>query len=338
MAHASPETSRQIQQRIDALDTAGIGAWPLRVCKEELNALPLHGNQVYLWAVRPDGEVLCIDHEAFGRPAEPERGALTLYAALWQGARTYPELRALLPPAPEGARECEACGGTGRGDRHTPPLPGCLRCDGLGWYAPAPLPVEGWMERIDRGDQATIIRETEPREWLYAGRIAGHYVCRAGDEHQAAPATPESRRELEERLRGWATGHPHTITWTANPTDVPDPWESAGHRLFFEGRTAEAGGYEAEFQRLADGTVRWTETMLNDWDPAGWMPSTDTERVLADADARHVFLREMSLAAHASPFPEIRPRDLTGAPPRGSAAGRDDSDAEVRRYGTYGST
>ncbi|HET7460318.1 MAG TPA: hypothetical protein VFJ82_03685 [Longimicrobium sp.] len=309
MTHVSPEISRQIQQRIDALETDGIGRWPLRVCKEELNALPLHGNQVYLWAVRPDGEVLCVDHEAFGHPAEPERDAVTLYTVFSQGAREYPELRALVPPPPDGVRECEACGGTGRGDGHTPPLPGCLRCDGLGWYVPAPLPVQGWMERIDRGDQVTIIRETERREWLYAGRIAGHYVCRAGDEHNAAPATPESRSELEKRLRSWATGHPHSITWTANPTEVPDPWESAGHTLFFEGRDAQVGGFEAEYERLPDGTVRVTETMLNDWDPAGWMPSTSTEHVLSDVEARSEFLGEMEFTSHASPFPAILPRE-----------------------------
>jgi len=311
MTRASPEISRQIQQRIDALDTNGIGRWTLRVCKEELNALPLHGNQVYLWAVRPDGEVLCVDHEAFAHPAEPERDALTLHAVLWQGARKYPELRALLPPPPDGARECEACGGTGRGDGHTPPTPGCLRCDGLGWYAPLPLPVDGWMERIDRGDQVTITR-AERREWLYAGRIAGHYVCRAGDEHKAAPATPESRRVLEERLWGWATGHPHSIAWAANPTGMPDPWESARHRLFFEGRTPEAGGYEAEYQRLPDGTVRVTETSLNDWDPAGWIPSTTTERVLSDTEARREFVTEMGYSSHATPFPAILPREPAG--------------------------
>ncbi|HEX8829713.1 MAG TPA: hypothetical protein VF705_01015, partial [Longimicrobium sp.] len=132
-------------------------------------------------------------------------------------------------------------------------------------------------------------------------------VCRAREEHTAAPATPGSRRALEEQLRTWATGHAHSITWTANATEVPDPWESAAHRLFFEGRTPE-GGYEAEFQRLPDGTVEVSQTLLNDWDPAGWMPSTTTERVLPDAEARGEFLREVGAPWHASPFPEIKPR------------------------------
>ena len=306
MAHVSPEISRQIQQRIDALDTSGTGAWTLRLCKEELNALPLHGNQVYLWAVRPDGQVLRVDHEAFRQPAEPEGGALTTYAVLWQGARQYPELGALLPPPPDGARECEACG-TGQAPRPS----GCLRCDGLGWYAPVPLPLEGWMERIDRGDQVTIRRGTKRREWLYAGRIAGHYVCRVGEEHANAPATPESRRALEERLRGWATGHPHSITWAANPTELPDPWESTGHTLFFEGDT-DMGGYEAAYERLADGTVRMIETLLNDWDPAGWMPPTVKEHVLPYADALREFLWELARLGHASPFPAILPRKPAG--------------------------
>jgi len=306
MAPLSLELTRQIQQRIDALDTAVPGAWPLRRCKEELNALPLHGNQAYLWALHPNGDVLRVDHEAAGLSSEPERGALTRYAVLWHGARKYPELEALLPAPPAGARECELCGGTGQSSTS-----GCPRCDGLGWYAPLPLPVDEWMERIDRGDQVTIRRE-EGREWLYAGRIAGHYVCRAGEEHSAAPATPESRRALADRLRSWAEGHPHTIAWTANPTQTPDPWESAGHRLFFEGRTLEWGGVEAEYERLPDGTVRVTDTLLNDWDPAGWMPSTSDDRVLPEEEAWGEFLREMARTSHASPFPAILPRDPAG--------------------------
>ncbi|HET7228373.1 MAG TPA: hypothetical protein VFJ16_00080 [Longimicrobium sp.] len=302
----SPELSRRIQERIDALETADPRAWPVRVCKEEMNALPLHGNQIYLWAVRADGVVLCLDHESFAHHVEAERDPITLHAVLARGARLYPELKPLIPPPPEGLVECAACGGTGNGQRQTVPTANCLRCDGLGWHAQAPLPVDAWMERIDRGDR---LKGTRGRDWLYAGRIAGHYVCRATDDHWSAPASPDSRRELAGRLRGWATGHPHTLSWAANPAATPDPWESAAHTLFFEGRDPMAGGYEIEYQRLPDGTIRLTETLLNDWDPAGWMPSTTTERVLAEADARREFIDDMRTASRASPFPEIRPRD-----------------------------
>jgi hypothetical protein len=163
------------------------------------------------------------------------------------------------------------------------------------------------MERIDRGDRVTIVRTQQRRGHLYAGRMAGHYVCRAGEEHWSAPATPESRRELAERLRSWATGHPHTIAWTANPTDLADAWESTRHRLYFEGQSAY-GGVAATFERRDDGTVQVTDTLLNDWDPAGWMPPTDTERVLAEVDGRREFIDAMAARWHTEPLPQVIPR------------------------------
>jgi hypothetical protein len=138
MIHIPPELGRQIQARIDALATSDPRAWPVRVCEEEMNALPLHGNQIYLWALRPDGVVLCLDHESASHSFERETDPLTLYAVLVQGAERYPELRSLVPAPPGGARRCDACGGTGSGEGRQPATWGCLSCGGLGWYASLP--------------------------------------------------------------------------------------------------------------------------------------------------------------------------------------------------------
>jgi len=101
----------------------------MRVCKEELNALPLHGNIIYLWAIRPDGTVLCMDHEKFNHPTEPETDPLILYAVLVNGARTYPGLQALVPPRPAGAQPCDLCQGQNT-TAH------CFKCRSLGWFIP----------------------------------------------------------------------------------------------------------------------------------------------------------------------------------------------------------
>ena len=131
----SPELAARIRQWIDELPTEGLQFWLHRVCRE-LNALPLHGTLIYLWALRPDGVVLCIDHEAFGHPTEPESDPLTVYAVLAQGTREHPELGELLPPCPAGVRRCELCAGAGWTEAEPPALGSvhCFRCSGLGWY------------------------------------------------------------------------------------------------------------------------------------------------------------------------------------------------------------
>ena len=129
----SPELAAHIQRWIDELQPDPLRGWPVRVCKEELNALPLHSTLIYLWAIRPDGAVLCMDHEAFGHPTEPETNPLVRYAVILQGARAYPELQALAPARPAGAQPCDDCQGTGAlAQGEAAPTP-CFRCRGLGW-------------------------------------------------------------------------------------------------------------------------------------------------------------------------------------------------------------
>jgi hypothetical protein len=124
---SSSDLPNWIQQRIDHLETDG---FDLRYhCKFVLGALPVHATLVYLWAIRPDGKVICIDHEAFGRPSEVETSALRQFSAYVHGAETYPELNAAIPQPPEGATACGDCAAKGYSEqvRH------CFTCSGIGW-------------------------------------------------------------------------------------------------------------------------------------------------------------------------------------------------------------
>ena len=133
----SPELAARIRQWIEKLPTEGMQDWTGRLCKKN-DAIPLHCTQIYLWALRADGEVLSIDHESFSQRAERENNAVTAYAALAQGAHDYPELAELLAHNPEGVLECKRCGGKGW-TQAEPPAQGtdsCHWCDGMGWHEP----------------------------------------------------------------------------------------------------------------------------------------------------------------------------------------------------------
>lgn len=91
----SPALAAHLRGWIDELETEGLGNWVKRLCKEH-DALPLHGTQFLLWALRTDGQVLVIDHESVSQSAEPETDDALAYAALVEGARHHPELAELL--------------------------------------------------------------------------------------------------------------------------------------------------------------------------------------------------------------------------------------------------
>ena len=130
-------TADDVQRLIDALQTEGEGNWLFRLCRERFNALPLVGNDVYLWVLRPDGVVLCVDHEAFSVPAEEETDPVKRFAAIVHGARNHPELCPLLPEQPPDARLCRSCAGTGL-QRDQERVRSCYGCGGLGWIGPPP--------------------------------------------------------------------------------------------------------------------------------------------------------------------------------------------------------
>ena len=133
MNEDDPGIAAAIQRHINALHPTTLGEWPIRVCKEELNSLPLHSNYLYIWAIRPDGTLLRLDHEAFGHPVEAETDALTRFAVISNGARRYPELGALIPPPPAGVQPCPLCNATGFAPDETLGRALCARCAGMGW-------------------------------------------------------------------------------------------------------------------------------------------------------------------------------------------------------------
>ena len=134
MQQPSAKLTKQILEWIAALPTGGLSNWVLNVCKEE-QMLPLHSTSIYIWALRPDGQVMCMDHEAFSHPIDEETDPYKVYAVLNQGARDYPELSVLIPQAPSGMGQCERCAGVGWLKLpEATSADACVRCDGMGWY------------------------------------------------------------------------------------------------------------------------------------------------------------------------------------------------------------
>ncbi|MFL6229772.1 MAG: hypothetical protein ACJ741_13455 [Pyrinomonadaceae bacterium] len=93
----SPELAALLRRWVDELTVDEQGNMINRLCKEN-DAIPLDCTEIYLWALRTDGQVLCIDHESFAQRAEPEENAEVAYDRIEVGARTHPELSELLPP------------------------------------------------------------------------------------------------------------------------------------------------------------------------------------------------------------------------------------------------
>jgi hypothetical protein len=128
-----PDLATYIQGEIDALQPKTFGDWPIRVCKEELNALPILSSLLFIWALRPDGTLLCMDHEAFGHPTEPESDPLIIFVALINGAHSHPQLQELIPLPPKGTEVCLACNATRFSSDEQASSPYCATCGGLGW-------------------------------------------------------------------------------------------------------------------------------------------------------------------------------------------------------------
>jgi hypothetical protein len=133
----SPALSARIQSLIDEIAPPPSGLGLQRLCRE-WNVLPLHSNSIYLWALRPDGVVFCIDHESFRQDGEPETDPHALYSAFVHGAQRHPELRELIPDPPTDIVKCRRC--DGRGWTREPGEPfstSCLSCAATGWHQKA---------------------------------------------------------------------------------------------------------------------------------------------------------------------------------------------------------
>jgi hypothetical protein len=313
MSTVRPWLSEQIQRRIDRLKTFGTANWVLRVCKEELNALPLqaNANQLDQWALRADGTVLCLDCDSVSHTFETVCNPVVRYAVLAEAARRYPELRELEPPRPAGVERCERCDGSGWTDAARS---SCPTCNGLGWHMRR-RPVEEWLARVGQGDRLELRAEDGP-ERLIAGRVAGLYVARGdGLELWSAPVGPHGRRQLGEHLMRFAIAYgcppayqrPVTAAWEPNPTSTADPFESVDHSLRFHGSGA-GGSYEVDIARQPDGRYRVAVTLNHDWDPLGGAFITTQVTEIDEAEAHARVESEMRSSGRWNPFPAVVPR------------------------------
>lgn len=128
---AKPPSELQdwIAERVRALEANRLGQWPIRVARDEHQALPLHGNSAFLWCLSPAGAILRIDHDDLRHSADEETDSLVRFAVAMQGAAEYPELWPLVPPAPKNTRPCLECSAHGYAEGTS-----CLSCGGLGWH------------------------------------------------------------------------------------------------------------------------------------------------------------------------------------------------------------
>jgi hypothetical protein len=105
----------------------------LRLCVSRHHVLPLAIEWTGFWGLRADGEILFVDTED-GRDPVTEEDERLKRMALFQGAKRYKELEALLPERPDKAWDCPNCLGTGRIE-----VPGVdpdvlvCYCGGFGW-------------------------------------------------------------------------------------------------------------------------------------------------------------------------------------------------------------
>jgi hypothetical protein len=95
--------------------------------------LPLYVGWVAALGVRPDRSFVRWDHEDDRETVKPLSDPYWQRMAACQGAKTYPELRELIPERPAAAQTCDACGGSGQmsGAPHV-----ICQCGGIGWLIP----------------------------------------------------------------------------------------------------------------------------------------------------------------------------------------------------------
>ena len=135
----SPSTARRtysrIQERIrEFLELKTVKSGQLRDAVVALNVLPVNEAADDCWyGVRPDGDVLlfCARSPHDSQEVEDE---WTRTAILTQGAESYPELEALVPPPPLSCRTCPRCHGSGLIRKRGADI-SCI-CGGLGWLPP----------------------------------------------------------------------------------------------------------------------------------------------------------------------------------------------------------
>jgi hypothetical protein len=132
MPNPSEAARARIQTRIRALTPDSPHGYGSRLCRDDLNALPIHTAHLYLWSVRPAGTILCSDFDKFAIPTEEETDPVNRFAVMVHGAMLYPELADLIPNPPRLIYLCHC-----RGRGWLPEEGGtveCSFCRGMGWF------------------------------------------------------------------------------------------------------------------------------------------------------------------------------------------------------------
>jgi hypothetical protein len=127
----SAEVAKLVAARVQVLIDDPEVDEELRTLARESGGLPVYVDAGGCLAIHPEGSVISKSWEPGGW--EVERDPRWTMLAVVAGCEEYPELMALLPPVPEGAMDCEVCGGTGRVTETNSGGPMCANCWGLGW-------------------------------------------------------------------------------------------------------------------------------------------------------------------------------------------------------------
>lgn len=129
----SPELQKVIQSLVDRWLASPSNDPELARAVRISGALPVYADLGGTLFVRPDGEILVLEHDSPDAPqveADPGWRITTVVVA----AERFPELVGLLPTRPDGAPDCQEC--LGRGSFRVPYIDRdwlCGKCYGLGW-------------------------------------------------------------------------------------------------------------------------------------------------------------------------------------------------------------
>ena len=104
----------------------------------ELGVLPLWVDWTVFLALRSDGELLVVEHDAAEPSPRPVNDLTFVAIALVEGAARYPELAHFLPTRPEGRTACSTCGGAGTLSMSRGSVVLHCVCGGLGWKPETP--------------------------------------------------------------------------------------------------------------------------------------------------------------------------------------------------------
>jgi hypothetical protein len=129
----SPDLRKVIQALVDRWLASPSNDPELARAVHNSGALPVYTDIGGTLFVRPDGEILILEHDSTGAPRSETDPGWRITAVV-VAAEKYPELGGLLPTRPPGATYCQEC--EGRGRLRVPNFDRdflCGKCYGFGW-------------------------------------------------------------------------------------------------------------------------------------------------------------------------------------------------------------